>query len=461
MVKSGPFYEIIPLFSERRRALGDHLTPAELHASSRDELAPERRREILFHLLKGCPSCRAAVGWNREVRERLGVPGQEDAFYDRAVGQSFDHVLQVQKILEEQRRAEREAAAALAAGEDATAVAGGNGLGAYEALLQRSWAVRHDSPQEMVDLARRALGVARGLDPEIYGKRPVADFRARAWGELANAHRVADDLWEAERAFVQAFALLPRGTGDRQLKARLHDLHASLLGTQRRFEDALEALDVVHKLHRQTGDLHAAGRVLAKKAIYLHYSGRSEEALEVNREALTLADASREPKLPTVAIHNQLWFLVACGRYREAKRLLFRNRRRCRSAGRVIALKLLWLEGQIRYGLSELGIAESVFLEVKKRFEEEGLGFAAALASLDVAMVWMRQGRMAEAEKIVLKAAGVFAALNVQREVLAAVALLEEAFRTRRATTLLVERTAALLRDWQNRSEARLEPSLS
>jgi hypothetical protein len=117
----------------------------------------------------------------------------------------------------------------------------------------------------------------------------------------------------------------------------------------------------------------------------------------------------------------------------------------------VIALKLLWLEGQIRYGLSELSSAESLYLEVKRRFEEEGLGFAAALASLDVAMVWMRQGRLAEAEEIVLKAAGMFAALNVQREVLSAVALLEEAFRSRQASILLVERTAAFLRDWQDR----------
>src|SRR5213078_4703899 len=54
--------------------LSEHLNPAELSTSSQSTLSPARRREILTHLLSGCKACRAAIGWNRKVRESLQVP---------------------------------------------------------------------------------------------------------------------------------------------------------------------------------------------------------------------------------------------------------------------------------------------------------------------------------------------------------------------------------------------------
>jgi hypothetical protein len=118
------------------------------------------------------------------------------------------------------------------------------------------------------------------------------------------------------------------------------------------------------------------------------------------------------------------------------------------------AVKLLWLEGRIRYGLGELEAAAAALREAKQSLEEAGLGFAAALASLDAAMVAMRQGRTAEAERLVTDAAAVFAALGIHREALSAVRLLQEAFERRKATLLLVERTAAFLRELENNPEA-------
>ncbi len=50
------------------------------------------------------------------------------------------------------------------------------GLGVYEALLARSWAVRFDNPREMCHLARVAVDVAERLDPEVHGWREAMDF---------------------------------------------------------------------------------------------------------------------------------------------------------------------------------------------------------------------------------------------------------------------------------------------
>ncbi|HEV7786731.1 MAG TPA: hypothetical protein VGQ28_15400, partial [Thermoanaerobaculia bacterium] len=248
--------------------------------------------------------------------------------------------------------------------------------------------------------------------------------------------------------------VLERGTGAAALEVRLHDLHASLLGTQRRFELAFFALDVVRDLYREAGDTHAVGRVLIKKAAYLYYSGQSEEALRVNAEGLASIDEARDPELSFTAFKNHLSYLVDRGQFREAKRLLFRNRHRVQAASRMLRLKVRWIEGRIRYGLEELASAESAFLEVKQGFEEAGLGFAAALASLDAALVRMRLDRPAEAESLVTGAAAVFAALGIYREALSAVMLLKEAFERQTATALLVERTVAFLRESENNPDA-------
>jgi hypothetical protein len=200
--------------------------------------------------------------------------------------------------------------------------------------------------------------------------------------------------------------------------------------------------------------------VLIKKAAYLHYSGQSEEALRVNEQGRASIDEARDPELSFIAFKNHLWFLVECGRFREAKRLLFRNRHRVQAASRLLKLKILWLEGHIRYGLGELASAESAFLEVKRGFEEAGLGFDAALASLDAALVQMRLDRPGEAEGLVTSAAAVFTALGLGREALSAVRLLQEAFTRRNATTLLVEKTVAFLRELESNPEARFASRL-
>jgi tetratricopeptide (TPR) repeat protein len=422
--------------------LNGHLTPAELQAALRAELSRVRWQQVVRHLLRGCEECRTLLASG--LRPTASSPERE-ADYDHALDVSFARILQTGYLLKQ-----REKRASPGKGTKARSAKPLEGVALVESLLERSWISRYDDPREMVRLAHKAVEVALGLDPAVEGARRAADWQARAWGELANAQRVANDLWDAQHSFGEAFKLLERGTGDRLLKVRLHDFHASLLGTQRKFAFALEALDVVYHLYQEIGDVHLAGRSLITKAIYMHYSGRSEEAIALNERGLTLIDEQRDPGLPTLAIQNQLWFLVAGGRFHEAQDLLSKHRERSGACGQVMAIKSRWLEGQIDYGLGDLAAAEAAFLEVKRGFESVGLGFAEALAALDLALVWMQQGRAFEAEKVVVEAAGVFAALEVHREVLAAVQLLREAFRIRKASVELIAKTVAFLRDyWQ------------
>jgi tetratricopeptide (TPR) repeat protein len=320
------------------------------------------------------------------------------------------------------------------------------GLGVYEALLARSWEVRYDDPREMCHLARVAVDVAGRLDPKIYGALTVVDWRAQAWGELANSLRVADRLHEAEQAFGTAFGLARQGSGDPRLLTRLLSLEASLLGTLREFGLALPRLANLAELSREAGDPHQAGRALVKKALYTFYNGNTLEALRNSSVALGLIDEERDPSLMMIAIKNQLLFLVECGRCKEARKILFKNRARFAQVGHVVQLKVRWIEGHIDYGLRQLGTAETAFREVKAGFEETGMGFHCALAGFDLAMTLMRQNREEEATAEALQAAAMFEALSIHRELLGVVIYLEEEFRARRGSLTLLENTVRYLR---------------
>jgi tetratricopeptide (TPR) repeat protein len=314
-------------------------------------------------------------------------------------------------------------------------------VAAIETLLDRCSEVRHEDPKRMVQLAQEAVAAAGRLTPERQGVRRVADLKCRATVELGNAYRVADRLDLAEGLVEQAAAFYLEGTGDPFLGARLFDVQASLDGDRRRFELACKALDAVHSFHLQHGDQHLAGRALISKGLYTGYSGDCEEAIHLLQGALTLVDAERDPALAAAGLHNQVSFLVDCGRFREARALLWQNRADLeRVSGWVTRLKLRWLEGQINAGLGDLDRAEQALLDVQEGFQKADLPYKAAIASLDLAVLWLRQGRADEAHDIVMKAAEVFTALKIHREGLAAVLLLRKAFETRVATTSLLER---------------------
>lgn len=433
--------------------MGAHVTPEELRAA--ESLSSERRREVVIHLVGGCPECNAlTAGWYRWAWSAVPEPPVDGAVYEDAIDRAFAKF--------------REETSSLARSEDSlkradihflwrsmalAALAPLEGLPLCDALLDWSWALRHDSPQGMIFLAELATKTAAGLDPV---SPEVADAKARAWGELANAYRVKDELWEAERAFDKAFKLLEEGTGDPALKARLFDLQASFFGTRRQFMFAFSTLDVVHTLHLQRGDGHLAGRALVTKALYAFYAGKTEWALAINREGISMIDGRRDPALVSNALHNQTLYLIHDGHCLEARRFLFRHRLPALQGGRINELKVRWLEGRISYGLGDLPGAEIAFQEVKEGFEAGEQGFHTALCLLDLSLVWLRQERAGEAEEAVARAKEVFLSLQVP-EVYSTVVVLKEALRLGKATVELAEDVVAWVRRWQINPDLALE----
>jgi len=433
----------------------NHPTPRELAGILLGGVSAERARAVILHLLHGCEGCNLALlpylpqRFLTEGRPEAPPPFPPEA-YDAPIDRAFAAVLRPRVspagLLEESKR---EALALLLSGgleSLAEAPATVTGLPLFEALLERSWGLRHDDPPQMVQLARAAALLADGLDEDETGARKAADLRCRAWTELANACRVADDLDSADGAVWQALGHFFQGTQDKLLLARFFDVYASQQAARRIFDLARGTLDLVVIIYRRHGDLHLAGRALIIQGIFAGYAGDPERAILHFQQGLAMIDETRDPGLVFSALQCQAWCLADCGRYPQAQRTLGELRRRGLVAGgRLDELKLRWLEGHIDAGLKKFGPAESALRHVREGFEAAGLGYKAALAGLELGAVWLQQGCLQQAEEIVLECADVFLALRIRRELMASILVLRKAAEMRYLDLTLLQRVIGLL----------------
>lgn len=422
-------------------------------------LEPAVLRGAVRHLLAGCPDC------GRKLAPSLQPAGDDsteesdayDAMLDRAVAGALER--EVPRWKRERDQLARVLAAARDCQGGITALSGKvekdlRGWPFFEALLRSSFEARFRDPRAMLELAHAAQSVAAGLDRRKYPPGLVADFHARAWGELANARRLNDDFAGAEEAFAQAAKLLNEGTGDVLVAARLLDLKASLRSSQRRLSEALKLLDLAYDIYVRAGEIHLAGRVLVSRGAVTRSGGRSEEAIPLLYEGLARINARRDPGLAAIGRQALVDALIDCERYAEAARLLLASGLRRAFAGDPLNLaRVRWVEGRIFAGLGKPQRAEAIFLQVRAGFGERGQEYDAALVGLDLAAVWLRLGRKAETLTLAAEILGTFQSLQVEPEALRAVRCLEEACGREEATPGLARQVGGFLRrlEWQPR----------
>ncbi|HKH47182.1 MAG TPA: hypothetical protein VKM72_21205 [Thermoanaerobaculia bacterium] len=439
--------------------MNDHPTPDELTALAQGNLAPKRALEVTLHLVDGCLTCHPVV---LPALNRLAAAGSREGSYDDVVKRVFQRAVRQREAYGRERERVRRIVAELAAGGPealAEIRRRETGVPVVEALLERSWSLRHQDPAATAEHARLATIAADELDLGEDEAGRVADLRCRAWAELGNALRITGDLDRANEAFDTALGHWTAGTRDETLFARYLDLRASLHRARRDLGQAQAALAVACSIYLRYGQRHLAGRTLLSQANFASVAGEPEAALQLVAKCLSLVEKHLDPELVNLAIQNQIWFLVDCARYDEARKLLFLNRGRLlRSEDRVPGLKLRWTEGRIDAGRGQLARAEAAFRETREDFEALGLGYQAASVTLDLAAAVLRQGRAAEAGGLVLEAAEAFTALRIHREMLMAVLYLKETFICGAAEVPLLEEVSAFLRRAEHDASARFEP---
>lgn len=325
-----------------------------------------------------------------------------------------------------------------------------------EYLLEQSYLQLADDPARAEDLANLALVVAEKLANSHYGPALMNDLKARSLAFLGNAQRVSGELRDADSTLREAEQARVDGSGDPLLKARLLSFTGSLRGEQRRFDEAEESFQKAMEIYREAGESHWVGHTLLALAKVYKESGRPEKGAATYEEALALVDTEREPRLAFVSRMGTVTCLENAGQYEKAVEALPQLKRLAADLGnRLDQLRVRWLEGQLHYHLEQLEKAEATLSEVRATFSDSGMGFDAALSSLDLAQVYLRQGRTAEVKQLAEEMLPLFHSRDVHREAAAALIVFQKAAEKEKASLQVVQDITSYLRQARNHPELR------
>lgn len=437
-----------------------HPSANELEQFLLGEMSPRQATPVISHLLSGCTRCRHAMAPLASVLLGNGPASVEEsaptsgAEYDFPLFKAFAAAREYAASIGKESLAARYTGpvfpkevpfAAVPAAQARTLDARER----CEALLERCLSLRHGDAEELIMAASLTVAFAERLttDGSTPQEQERADLQGRAWAELGNARRVADDFPAAELALGRALDLQSRGTGDPLLLARLMDLTASLYTDQRRFAEAYRLLDCVYTIYSHLGDRQSAARALISKGISTGYALESEEAVRLLSQGIQQVDAARDPKLMLAAVHGLLWCLLDAGRVDEVERLLGQVRDLYTRHGEHFdEVRAQWLEGRVAAGQGREDEAEQALLHVRNVFMQDKQPYDAALASLDLAAVWLQQGRTLEIRLLVDEMVEIFRARNIRREALGALLMLHEAVQKDQATAALLQKVAVEFR---------------
>ena len=114
-----------------------------------------------------------------------------------------------------------------------------------------------------------------------------------------------------------------------------------------------------------------------------------------------------------------------------------------------------WLQGKIAAGVGDVAAAERLFTETRDGFVRQGIGYDAARVSLDLALLYLKDGRTEEVRRVAEEMVPVFAAQDVHREAMAALVLFQDAARREVVTAEMVREVGAYLEAARGRPEMR------
>lgn len=443
----------------------EHITAELLELFSLGKLGPDDHERVKVHL-SSCVSCRNLVSnaceENREMGSMKAIGGDEPAGsrYEGILTKVFESIREESFALDLQRGSASSLVRELENldfNQQRLMVSNSARFhlwGFAEELLVLADATKSEDPTRSEQFAALAFEVAENLTAPGFRERVLNDLRAESWAYMANARRIRSDLQSAGEAFQVAESYLSIGTGDLMELARLFDLKSSLARANRDFSGAGELLDRAIGLYRDGGDRHLEGKALINKARLLFEGGDICKSVDVMLRAGDLLDRERDPWTAFLHKWNLVAYLNEANRPREAHNLLPEVRALAREHGnRLDRLRVLWVEGLVCSSLGQVEMAEEALKQVREGFIDAGIGYDVALVSLDLAALYLEQGRTAEVKTLGAETIPQFLARNIDREALAAIALFQEAARRERATLALVRDTAERIKTARSRPD--------
>ena len=422
-----------------------HITRELLRAVASGELPPRVLTEIGWrHLMRLCPTC----------SEEVNAFQQE-----RAAPANYDAAFRVLPVVLERHAADFEtktgaarrdflALVHLAPGErlDRIRRASTRFRGVMLARMLLDEAKRHmpAEPQAAYELAEAAEAVLMRT-PDAPG---LYDLFARAVAYRANAERAKGDLLAAGDTLRNARGLIRnKGVTDPGVYAEVDWIEGALRKDQRQFKEAEELLVRAVNLYGLTGTKEESAQPLITLGLLYYDRGDYQKATEVTRAAAEMMNPKADPRFYLCARHNLALFLAESGDYRAASESLHEDAGFYREYPDLWTnLRQTWLKGKIAWGLGDLDEAERLLGEARSGFILQSIGYDAALVSIDLALVYVRQRKVRELKQLADEMHQIFTAGDIHREAMAALLLFEDAVREEKLTAKVVEDLAGYLR---------------
>jgi tetratricopeptide (TPR) repeat protein len=284
-------------------------------------------------------------------------------------------------------------------------------------------------------IATLATAIADALPAVLYPPIVVAQIRATAWRDHANAMCYLARYEGALESIERAESILAPFAAVAFDRAVTRLVKAMILAQTERFEEAETMIADCRTVFLDSGDQKQYRNALLVQANTLYQAARYEEAQKIYTDLLLTAAASRDLE-SQARLHNNLGYcLTHLGDYVRAK-LHFSDAvaaftdlgfkaevpRTQRGAGLVLIAR-----GQTNAGLTQLREARSVFAQFAMTEE-------AGLCGLNIAEILLDRGERAEANALVDTVAQEFADAGIDARAISAVSSLRDKMRVDDAT---------------------------
>ncbi|MEM9554822.1 MAG: helix-turn-helix domain-containing protein [Acidobacteriota bacterium] len=319
----------------------------------------------------------------------------------------------------------------------------------FHLLRMRSRLVGRDDPRRGVQVADLALKSLDIIDTTALDREELAILKAQGWAWLGSARTLAGDLRGAEQAFATADRFLDLGGDDPSIRADVALFKAPLVRSQGHFDQAMELIDEAERLYAEAGaDMQTS--LLVARATVRYEEGEAEQSIEFLEKALETVDEGTDGYLRLSLYHNLVTCYAETGRYSQALELLPTARKLSAEHGRGYnRVRLRWLEGLILRGRGQFDQAEAALLEAREAFARYETPLIACLVSLDLAALFLRQGRWKELARLSGSLVPMFSALEAHREVLVSLKMFQKAVEENTLSSVVIEQARRTIQQSQ------------
>jgi tetratricopeptide (TPR) repeat protein len=224
-------------------------------------------------------------------------------------------------------------------------------------------------------------------------------------------------------------------------------LMASLCLDQGRYEEARRLLDQAATLYQAAGEADSLARVLSKRALLEGRAGDLRTAALVQRHAMSVLQAAGDEQRFLESVINLANILVEGDDAEGAEEALTRHAEELRREGVWDWPHSQSIRGRIALAQGREAEAEELFLAARAELIRRDDPVLAAVASLDLAVLYLAQGKSADLRRMARLMGSIFESAELESEALAAVVLFQKAVEADSVTE-------AAIRAWRRQLEA-------